>query len=109
MNIENYTKITYESNPIGKERIILQLTTFDLETFKNDEKLEKIPLKKKDIAIEFDRVELLNNPNLVYEMTRRFDEMFEKTYKNQLEEMKSYIEILRNIKIVPIEYSKEQE
>lgn len=43
--IDKYTKITYESDPIGKERIVLQLTTLDLEAFEKDQKLEKIPTK----------------------------------------------------------------
>ena len=31
--IDKYTKITYQSNPIGKEQIVLYLTTFDLKAF----------------------------------------------------------------------------
>ena len=92
-----YTKVTYQSNPIGKERIVLYLTTFDLEAFKNDEKLEKIPIQRKAIAFEFERNDLLNNPNLAEEMNNKFEKMFKETYGKQLEEMKSYIEINRKL------------
>lgn len=94
---DKYTKVTYTSEPIGKERIVLYLTTFDLESFKNDEKLERIPTKRKAIAFEFDRTDLLNNPNLVEEMNNKFEKIFKETYQKQLEEMKGYIEINRKL------------
>jgi hypothetical protein len=92
-----YTKVTYQSEPIGKERIVLYLTTFDLEAFKKDEKLEKIPTQRKAIAFEFNRADLLNNPNLAEEMNNKFEKLFKETYQKQLEEMKSYIEINRKL------------
>ena len=87
-----YTKVTYQSEPIGKERIVLYLTTFDLESFKNDEKLERIPTQRKAIAFEFNRADLLKNPNLAEEMNNKFEKMFKETYEKQLLDMKSYIE-----------------
>lgn len=102
---DKYTKVVYQSEPIGKEKIILYLTTFDLETFKNDEKLEKIPEQRKAIAFEFNKSEILNNPNLVEEMSNKIETMFKEIYEKQLLDMKSYIELLRNIKIAPMEYS----
>ena len=92
-----YVKVKYASEPIGKERIVLYLTTFDLEKFKNDEKLEKIPTQEKAIALEFEKSDILNNPNLIDEFSKKFEIMFEQTYKKQLEEMKSYIETNRKI------------
>ena len=92
-----YTKITYQSDPIGKGRIVLYLTTFDLEAFKKDEKLEKIPTQRKAIAFKFNRADLLNNPNLAEEMNNKFEKMFKETYQKQLEEMKSYIEFNRKL------------
>lgn len=38
---DKYTKIVYQTNPIGPEKIILYLTTFDIEKFKEDESLKK--------------------------------------------------------------------
>ena len=34
--MEKYVKIVYQSEPIGKERIVLYLTTFDKEAFERD-------------------------------------------------------------------------
>ena len=36
---DKYTKVVYQSEPIGKEKIVLYLTTFDLEAFEKNEKL----------------------------------------------------------------------
>lgn len=94
---DKYTKIVYQSEPIGKEKIILYLTTFDLEAFKNDEKLEKIPVQQKAVMFEFSREDIINKPNLIGEMNNRFEEMFNKLYKKQLEEMKNYIEFNRRL------------
>lgn len=92
-----YTKVTYTSEPIGKERIVLYLTTFDLEAFEKDEKLEKIPIKRKAITFELNRADLLNIPNLVSEMNNRFEKMFKEIYEQQLLDMKSYIEFNRKL------------
>lgn len=100
-----YTKVTYQSEPIGKERIILYLTTFDLEAFEKNEKIEKIPTKIKSVVFEFEKADIFNNPNLALEMNNKFEKIFEDTYKKQLEEMKGYIEFLRKTKIVPMEYN----
>ncbi len=93
---EKYTKVIYQSKPIGKEQIVLQLTTFDLEAFKKDQTLEKIPSKRLGIVYSFDKELLINNPNLLQEeMERHFSKMIEETYQKQLEDMKGYIEYLR--------------
>ena len=91
-----YIKTVYRSNPIGEEKIVLELTTFDLEAFKRDEELEKIPTKKIGIVYSYNRSDLLNNPNLLQEqIEKKFVDIFENTYQEQLEDMKSYIEFLR--------------
>lgn len=92
-----YTKVTYQSEPIGKERIVLYLTTFDLEAFEKGQKLEKIPTQRKAIAFEFNRTDILNNPNLVEEMNNKFEKMFKEIYEKQLLDMKSYIEFNRKL------------
>lgn len=116
MNDKKYIKVVYESDPIGKEKIRLILTTFDLEAFKRDEALSKIPEKRiatkidipkfmyNDIGQPFDA---MNNHNF-----GMLEAMIEKfvvdTYDKQIQEMKAYIEFLRDTKIVPIEYTKEE-
>lgn len=104
---DKYTKIVYSSEPIGKEKIVLYLTTFDLKAFENNEKLEKIPTKRQAIVFEYDKYEL-NNPNLINELNNKFEDMFNKIYKNQLEQMSQCIEALSKTKIVPMEYSNAQ-
>ena len=38
---DKYVKVVYESSPIGVERIVLYLTTFDLKRYEQDQKLEE--------------------------------------------------------------------
>ena len=89
---DKYTKVVYQSKPIGKERIVLYLTTFDLEAFEEDEKLDKIPEREDVLVFEFEKEDLLNNPNLIEEMNNKFETMFKEIYEKQLLDMKSYIE-----------------
>lgn len=98
MNSEDYVKIVYESSPIGKEKIVLILTTFDLDRFKKDEKLKKIPKQEKVMCYTYDKENLLN-PNCII---KQINNMVNDIYKEQIEQMKSEIEILRSIKIVPV-------
>lgn len=98
--IDKYTKITYQSNPIGKEQIILYLTTFDLEAFEKNQNLEKIPTKTEAKIVQFEKNKL-ENVNILQEINNYYEDYINQTYKKQLEEMAKYIEILRKIKIVP--------
>lgn len=100
---KDYSKIVYQSEPIGKEHIRLVLTTLDLEKFKEDENLTKIPTKKVAIDYEFNRYDLTNQ-NLISDLHNQYEDFIKKTYDNQLKEMQGYIEQLRAIKIVPVEY-----
>ena len=43
--IMKYIKVTYRSEPIGKEGIVLELTTFDIEKWKNDKQFDNVPGK----------------------------------------------------------------
>lgn len=51
-----YIKVVYRSEPIGKEGIVLELTTFDKEKYEKDQKLQKVkkiayvPVPKERIA-----------------------------------------------------------
>lgn len=98
MNNEDYVKIVYESAPIGKEKIVLRLTTFDLDKFKKDEKLKKIPKQEKVMCYTYDKEDLLNSNCII----KQINNMVNDIYKEQIEQMKSEIEFLRSIKIVPV-------
>lgn len=93
---DKYTKIVYQSNPIGKDKIILYLTTFDLEAFEKDEKMEKIPIKRIAYAIDYSKHEL-NDINIMESLERRMEYFINSTYGEQLEKMKDYIEVNRKI------------
>lgn len=117
MDKKDYVKIVYQSEPIGKDKIILYLTTFDLEAFKRDEALEKIPTKR--VAKMFDLPQVLYDDNSCITVQRnmyeqeRFRTIVEKfvadTYDEQLRKMQDCIEQLRKIKTVPIEYGDKDE
>ena len=94
--IDKYTKITYQTEPIGKEKIILYLTTFDLEAFEKDKQLEKIPTKREATVIEFEKHKL-NEINFIDELTYQMEKYIREKYGKQLLEMKSYIEMNRKI------------
>lgn len=98
---DKYTRITYQSEPIGKEKIILYLTTFDLEAFDENENLKKIPTKRTAIQYEFDRFESLNNQKLITDMQIQYEKFIRNTYEQQLKEMQGYIEYLRNSASMP--------
>lgn len=91
-----YTKVVYSSDPIGDEKIVLYLTTFDLEAFKKDEAMKKIPSRQVASAFTYEKSWLRDNPNtLLEQMNKYYTQIIENTYKQQIEEMKSYIEYLR--------------
>lgn len=95
-----YSKIVYQSNPIGKEQIILYLTTFDVEAFEKDQSLEKIPTKTIAKVIEVEKADI-NIPNFIEIINDRLEHIVSETYEKQLLEMTGCIEALRKIKIVP--------
>lgn len=93
--MDKYTKITYESEPIGKERIVLQLTTLDLKAFNENKNLKKIPTKRTAIQYEFNRYDLTNQ-NLIENMQKEYEIFIRHTYEQQIKEMQGYIEFLRS-------------
>lgn len=109
---DKYVKIAYQSEPIGKEKIILYLTTFDLETFEKDQKLEKIPIKTiakvvdipQTIKFENSAMDVKYNAYQIKMFETIIEKFIKETYEEQLQQMSHCIETLRAIKIVPIEY-----
>lgn len=49
---DKYIKIVYQSEPIGKDKIILYLTTFDVEAYERDKNIKEIPKKTEQIALD---------------------------------------------------------
>lgn len=104
MSKNNYIKVVYRSNPIGKEGIVLEITTFDLEKFKKDEELKKIPEKTKVIYKSVEKKDLLNPDYISDELNKIVND----TYRKEIENLKAEVEFLRQTKIVPMECSGEK-
>lgn len=108
-NVEKYSKVVYQSNPIGKEQIILYLTTFDIEAFEKDQSLEKIPTKTIAKTLDIPKNIIGDGTafGVNYNMYQAelFETVIEKfiadTYNEELRKMQGCIEALRKIKIVP--------
>lgn len=100
MKSEDYVKVVYESNPIGEEKIILRLTTFDIEKIKEDERLSKVPETKEIVVASVDKFKLLE-PDFRFILEQKLNSIVCQRYEQQILEMKNEIELLRSIKIVP--------
>ena len=81
---EKYIKIVYESEPIGPERIILYLTTFDIDKYNKD-------LQKKRVAIE---IPLRENCNIA-EIERLVNDYVKNFYEPYIKEAKEYLHYLK--------------
>lgn len=86
-----YIKVTYQSNPIGKEKIILYLTTFDVEAFERDEQMQHIPEQKIVGVIDFDKRDI-NKPEFIEILENKIKDFINKNYASQLENMRSFLE-----------------
>ena len=93
---DKYVKIVYQSDPIGEEKIILYLTTFDMEAFKKDEKMKEIPIKKQAIVHEYNK-EYFKEPNFIEGFEENVNAMIKGIYEQQLKEMKEIIETYRKL------------
>lgn len=94
--IMKYIKVTYRSEPIGKEGIVLELTTFDIEKWKNDKKLEHIPEKREKLYLKLDK-SLINSIEVGDYVQSQLINFVTDRYEKQLLEMKQALEISRKI------------
>lgn len=85
--MNNYVKIVYQSEPIGKERIILYLTTFDKEAFDRD---NIITTKQEKKVIEFSTEEF-NRPDFVEMMEKNINSMVKNIYEDKINELEEII------------------
>lgn len=98
--IMKYIKVTYRSEPIGKEGIVLELTTFDIEKWKNDKKLEHIPEKREKLYLKLDMLSnnlITNNELRIEYVQSQLVNFVTDRYEKQLLEMKQALEISRKI------------
>lgn len=102
--MDDYVKVVYQSEPIGEERIILYLTTFDIEAFNKNVDLDEIPTKKEKIIIELPA--WFDGETAESIFSDYIEEYIDEIYGEQIREMKDYIEAMRKIKeIEPLRYS----
>lgn len=84
--MEKYVKIVYQSNPIGKEKIILYLTTFDKEAFEKDQLLEK----KQAISFDIERMDF-GNINSIINLENKLNDFVKKYYEPKVNELQGLI------------------
>lgn len=94
---DKYIKIVYESEPIGMERIILYLTTFDIDKYNKD-------LQKKRVAIE---IPLTQKSKNIEEIEKYVNEYVMNFYEPYIKEARGYLHYLKTTyEIEPKVYEK---
>lgn len=95
---EEYIKVVYQSKPIGKEGIVLELTTFDKEKYERDQQLQKI---KKYALIEKPK----ETGNFIYDSEKQnyikdfLNDKIVEENKNLMEIIESQQEIIETLTI----------
>ena len=104
-DLNKYIKIVYESDPIGERRIVLQLTSFDLEAYERDKNRKTIPTKEVGYCVR--EPEILYYDNDKYQILfDRITEIVDEHYMNEINKLRSYIETSRIIKPVATTYDE---
>lgn len=90
--MNKYVKIVYQTEPIGKEKIILYLTTFDKEAFEKDQEIER------ETAIAFDvRKQDLQSSDFVEYIGNMLNDYVRRYYEPYVRELQ---EVINNTKII---------
>lgn len=99
---EKYIKVVYRTEPIGKRKIILELTSFDLEAYERDKKAKEISTKQVSYFIE-QKEYLVDYPDREIEyLTNTVKRIVDKHYKREIEKLKAYIEMNRIVKPIAL-------
>ena len=81
--MDKYVKVVYQTQPIGPERIILYLTTFDKEAFERDQQL--IP-KQEAMSFEFDKSDI-KNPDFIKGFEGNLNTIVKEYYGEKIKEL----------------------
>ena len=81
--MDKYVKIVYQTQPIGPERIILYLTTFDVEAFEKDQQLIQ---KQEKVVIEFDKCDI-QRPSFVEGLENNLNTMVKNFYEDNIKKL----------------------
>lgn len=97
---DEYTKIVYQSDPIGNEKIVLYLTTFDIHAFQGNKDCKKIPVEQKCVVFESPissrhRVKECDFVDALQVLENQIKIHVDNHYIEELEKMKNYIEFSR--------------
>lgn len=82
-----YIKVIYRSEPIGKDKIVLELTTFDYEAYEKDRKLEE---KRKQLVCCVDKNDLFEfdiQNDAVYVFERKIEKYIDRFYQEEFNEL----------------------
>lgn len=88
--MDKYVKIVYQTEPIGTEKIILYLTTFDKEAFDRDQLLEKQQAK----VFEFEKTDLTNKvfePDFIHIFEKKLNDYVKLYYEPKIKELEGLI------------------
>lgn len=103
---DKYAKIVYESDPIGVERIVLVLTTFDIEKYNEDQRLLEMPKKYECMQYEIPNYVLSDRRELqryLNDLESRVNAFINNRYEYELEIMKNEIEYRRQSQLAELE------
>lgn len=81
-----YVKVVYQSEPIGKEKIILYLTTFDYEAYEKEEN----SIKQQAKIFELPKHNL-QEPNFIYDIEEMLNDYVKHYYEPYVEELRGII------------------
>ena len=84
--MNKYVKIVSQSEPIGKERIILYLTTFDIEAFEKDQLIEKT----EKVAFDVCKKDLSTNMGIEH-LENMLDDYVKRYYGYYVDELREII------------------
>ena len=108
-DLHKYIKIVYQSEPIGERGIVLYLTHFDYDAYKKDQKLKQIPTFEVPYHVKVDRGVDFDGDVVDYTYDMLFKELsniIHTHYENEIEQLRSYIEMNRIIKPVATTYDE---
>lgn len=91
--MDKYAKIVYQTDPIGEDKIILYLTTFDKEAFEKDQLLEQ----RYSVAFDIEKRDLQDNNAIAY-LEKSLNAYVKKFYEPKIEELQGLIKAQRAIK-----------
>ena len=83
--MDKYVKIVYQTPPIGPDKIVLYLTTFDKEAFERDQQLK--PIEEK-MVFEVDKYDI-RDADFINRFEQNLNTIVKEYYIDKLNEIRS--------------------